>query len=116
MANEFRTTPQLGPQLDAVGPFYWDLRGRSFQTPSGVSPTTTDDIDPSYRLGNKEVGSDGHDYVLVRAHATITTGAFTVTEGTWATASGAGWELPPDVETAGGVKEGDIFHARKATL
>ncbi len=87
MANSvpFRTTPQLGPQLNEVFPTlpYWDAL-------AGITI-------PSYKPGNKEVGSDGHDYVWVQASAAIaatpTTGTqviLTETATNMAAATGAG--------------------------
>lgn len=101
----FRTTPQLGPQLPDVfnGLPYWDAHG-------GIS-------EPSYRLGNKEVGSDGHDYIWVRASAAISaaggngTQVSVTAEGTAAGGSG-GWYAPPGVA----IPEGAYFHARKGAL
>ena len=63
-STPFRTTPQLGPQLDDVftGLPYWDNNGVS---------------EPSYRLGNKELGSDGREYWFVQASADIAATATT---------------------------------------
>ena len=66
MANStpFRTTPQLGPQLDDVftGLPYWDMAGVLDGTTvvQGISS-------PSYKLGNSEFGDDGREYIWVRA-------------------------------------------------
>ncbi len=51
----FRTTPNLGLQLDDVsdGLPFWD--------------SNPDLTEASYRLGNKELGSDGGEYWFVRA-------------------------------------------------
>ena len=105
----FRTTPQLGPQIDEVftGVPYWDSQ-------LGLSIGDAD-IDPSYRLGNKEVGSDGHDYVWVKASAAIaatpTTGTqVTVTQPGFTVAAGAGgYFTPPGVA----ISEGQFLHVRK---
>lgn len=73
MANSvpFRTTPQLGPQLNEVfsGLPYWDLTGipgaTSVATPiSGVTS-------PSYKIGNVETGNDGAQYMWVRSNGVI---------------------------------------------
>lgn len=99
----FRTTPQLGPSLNERGTgFQWD------------GPGVTE---PSYRLGNKEVGNDGHDYVWVKASATIAAAAapgtqITITEPAFTAAAGAGGFYAP----VAGVASGDYFHARKSTL
>ncbi|GLQ53757.1 hypothetical protein [Devosia nitrariae] len=105
----FRTTPQLGPQIDEVvtGVPYWDSQ-------LGLSIGDTE-VDPSYRLGNKETGSDGHDYLWVKASADIaatpSTGTeVTVTEPGFMVAAGAGgYFTPPGVA----VSEGQFLHVRK---
>ena len=99
----FRTTPNLGLQLEDVsaGLPYWDAN--------------PDQTDPSYRLGNKEIGSDGGEYFMVKASAniaaaddtgkevTITYPAYTVAEGA------GGFYTPPGVA----IKDGDYFHVRR---
>lgn len=105
MANSipFRTTPQLGPQLNEVftGLPYWDAL-------AGITQ-------PSYKLGNKEVGNDGHDYVWVQASANVastpTTGTqVTLTEPAFTVATGAGgYYTPPGVA----VTAGQYLHVRK---
>lgn len=97
----FRTTPQLGPQLeDHSEKFYWD---------AGIE-------DVSYRLGNRETGSDGHEYILVQAGAALDAGDdVTINETTWvATAGSGGFEVPPGI--TGGVAADEYFHARKIAL
>lgn len=101
----FRTTPNLGLQLEDVsaGLPYWD-----------VNP---DQTDPSYRPGNKELGSDGGEYWMVTASADIAATADTGTEVdltfpayTVATKAGAGgFFTPPGVA----IKKGDCFHVRR---
>lgn len=101
----FRATPQLGPQLDDQGPFYWDKRATSFQDDSD-SPTTSDAINVSPTLGTKEIGSDGGEYFLTQASAAIDATATTgtqvaVTFATWTVATGAGgFYTPPGVAVA----------------
>lgn len=103
----FRTTPQLGPQLDDVftGLPYWDL--------GNVSAT-----EPSYKLGSRETGSDGHEYIWVRASAAISSATgngtqVTVDEPAMTAAAGSGgWYAPPGVAIA----SGQFFHARKGAL
>lgn len=109
MANSvpFRTTPQLGPQLDDVfdGLPYWDL---------ALNPNATD-VTASYKLGNVERGNDGGEYVWVKASAdiaaTATTGTqVTITFPAYTVATGAGgWYSPPGVA----VPSGAYFHARR---
>lgn len=98
----FRTTPNLGLQLSDVssGLPYWDNNGVT---------------EASYRLGNKELGSDGGEYFFVKASAdiaaTATTGtqvALTFPAYTVATGSG-GFYTPPDTA----VKSGDYLHVRR---
>lgn len=104
MANSvpFRTTPQLGPQLDDIftGLPYWD----------GVNITA-----PSYKLGTKEVGDDGGEYFFVQASAdiaaTATTGTqVTITFPAYTVATGAGGFYTP-VNTA--IVSGQYFHVRR---
>lgn len=98
----FRSSPQLGPELEVAytGPQSWD----------GLSVTA-----PSYQLGNTEKGSDGHDYTWVQAAGTLAAGAdIGITEATWLTTTGTTHEVPPGL--TGGVVAGQCFHARKLAL
>lgn len=100
----FRTTPQLGPQLnDKSAKFHWD----------GANIT---DVSP--RLGTREIGSDGHTYVLVKAAGTVAADSgVSINESTWvasADASDPEWEVPADV--TGGVVLNDIFWARATSI
>lgn len=105
----FRTTPQLGPQLDDVfnGLPYWDEH-------LGVGNALTD-LEASYRLGNVEMGSDGGEYIWVQASANIaataTTGTqVTITYPAYTVATGSGgFYTQPGVA----VLEGDYFHVRR---
>ena len=97
----FRTTPQLGPQLDEI-----ILETGVWFEPTGriISP----------QLGTRESGSDGHVYILVRASATIAAAAapgtqVTITEPAMTAAAGAGGFYAP-VE---GVTDEAFFWARK---
>lgn len=109
MANSvpFRTTPQLGPQLDDVftGLPYWDM---------GIN-TAAADVEPSYKLGNVEMGDDGGEYIWVQASAdiaaTATTGTpVTITFPAYTVATGAGGFYTP-VNTA--ITSGQYFHVRR---
>lgn len=92
----FRITPSLGPDVEQVGPYYWDL----------------DEPRATYQLGSKVVGSDGHDYIHVTAAADIAADtAVTINEATWVATAGAG-----DFKTTTAVKEGEAFHARVTAL
>lgn len=95
----FRITPSLGPDLEQfAAQFYWDLNSDT----------------PTYALGSKVIGSDGHDYVLVEAGAAFATAGtdVTINETTWvATAGAGGFETP-----IAGIASGDRFHARRTTL
>lgn len=114
MANSipFRTTPQLGPQLDDIfiGLPYWDLTG---MIDGGV--TVSGITSPSYKLGNVEMGNDGGEYVWVQASAQIAATASTGTQVTvtfpaWTVATGSGgWYSPPGQV----VPSGAYFHARR---
>lgn len=107
----FRTTPQLGPQLDHVftGVPYWDGA-------LGIQNAATD-VSPSYRLGNKEVGSDGHDYVFVKASAAIAANAngtqVAITEPAFTVATGSGgYWTPPNTA----IESGQYLHVRKGAV
>lgn len=114
MANSvpFRTTPQLGPQLDDVftGLPYWD-GALGIQNADAT-------VSPSYKLGNKEVGSDGHDYIWVKASADIASASgngtqVVVDEPAFTAAAGSGgWYSIPGVA----ITSGQYFHARKGAL
>lgn len=106
----FRITPSLGPGLETVipaGRVWFDVPGLM----SLISP----------RLGTKQVGSDGKDYVLVQASADIAAAAapgtqVTVTEPAFTAASGAGGFYAPNSKIApSGVPVGAFFWARRST-
>lgn len=98
----FRTTPQLGPQLSDV------FSGIPYYDNNGIT-------EPSYRLGDKELGSDGGEYFFVKASADIaatdTTGTqVTVTFPAYTVATGSGgFYTPPSTA----IKSGDYFHVRR---
>lgn len=107
MANTvpFRTTPELGPQLN-----YNDVNLPYYDALAGITT-------PSYKLGNKEVGNDGHDYVWVQASAAIAAAAspgtqIAITEPAFTAATGAGGYYAP----VAGVLINGYFHARKGAL
>lgn len=112
MANSvpFRTTPQLGMQLNAVNANYWDLRGETFAN-SSTAPTTSDVIDISSKLGTVEFGNDGREYYLVKASADISGTATTGTQvvitmpGYTVEAGSGGFYTAPDTA----YKNGDYF-------
>ena len=113
----FRTTPQLGPQLNQVftGLPYWDNPGPLLGSSGTIATGITS---PSYKLGNKEVGDDGHDYVWVRASANIaataTTGTqVTITEPAFTVATGSGGYWTPP---ATAIVSGQYFHVRKGAV
>lgn len=101
-AQPFRTTPQLGPQLNEVftGLPYWDNL-------AGITA-------PSYKLGNVEFGNDGAQYIWVQASAGIASTATTGTQvtvtpaGAAATGSG-GFYTPPGIA----ITSGQYLHVRK---
>jgi hypothetical protein len=96
----FRITPSLGPDLEQHAlQYYWDLNFPD---------------DPSYQLGSKVIGSDGHEYVFVEAAANIASAGtdVTINETTWVATAGAGtYETPVD-----NILAGEFFHARKILL
>lgn len=103
----YRITPSLGPDLEQKATaFYWDLNNVSG---AGVQRV-------SYQLGSKVVGSDAHEYVLVKAAGTIAAGTdVTIDENTWVATAGAGtYEVPPTL--TGGVVVDQFFHARKIAI
>lgn len=114
MANSvpFRTSPQLGPQLDDVfvGLPYWDLSGVQGTGGATVSGVT----EPSYKLGNRETGNDGHDYIWVQNGTAALAASATVTidEDTWVATAGAGGATAPAVA----VPAGAYFHARVTAI
>lgn len=100
----FRTTPQLGPQLDEVIP----ATGVWFN-PLGtvISP----------QLGTRESGSDGHVYILVKASAAIAAASapgteVVITEPAFTAATGDGAFFAP----VAGVASGAFFWARQEAL
>lgn len=107
----FRTTPQLGPQIDEVFTSmpYWDMGGNL------VNGNVTGLTEPSYKLGNRETGSDGHVYIWVRAASAIAALAspgreVAITEPAFTAATGTGgFYAPPGVA----IPAGAYFHARK---
>ena len=106
----FRTTPNLGPALNTVYPAmpFWDSH-------LGVSSGGVANAEASYRLGNKELGSDGGQYYWVKASADIAATATTGTQVTltfpaYTVAPGAGGFYTP-VNTA--ITTGQYFHVRR---
>lgn len=96
VTEPFRITPNLGPDLYQTGDeYYW-------AEPSGIV---------SYQLGVTVKGNDGHDYTHVTAGADFEAGdGVDIDEETWVAESGSSHTVVSDV------KEGEAFHARKATL
>lgn len=103
MPSPFRTTPQLGPNLtqQIVAGQVW------FDNPDLVSP----------KVGTRETGDDGHDYVFVRASAAIASAtpgtAIIVTEPAMTAATGAGAFQAPAGQA---VESGAYFWARKTSI
>lgn len=100
----FRSTAQLGAQFTQhAAKFHWD----------------GENVDVSYRLGNPEMGTDGHLYVLVQAGANFAASdGLSINQSTWvasADASDPEWGVPADIE-GGTVTNGEYFHARKTAL
>ena len=97
----FRITPNLGPGLTQTGEdYYWDT----------INPNVTE---PSYQLGTRVVGNDGHEYVHVTAAGALAADArVNINETTWvATANGTGTHMAPVAVTAG-----EAFQARTFAL
>lgn len=97
----FRITPSLGPDLEMHAlQNYWDLN-RAVTV-------------PSYPLGSKVIGQDGHEYVYVKAAANLATAGtdVTINETTWVATAGAGtYETP-----VANILADEYFHARKILL
>ncbi|MCK4207194.1 hypothetical protein J3U99_20715 [Brucella pituitosa] len=94
----YRITPTLGPDVEQhETKYYWDLNS------SGQ---------PSYALGTKVVGSDGHDYIHVKAGAALAKDVEVQINATTfvATAGAGGFTVPV------AVKNGEYFHAKKTAL
>lgn len=101
VTTPYRITPNLGPDLYQTGvDYYWD-------------EISTPDV-PSYQLGSKVIGNDGHEYVHVVAGSSNIAADATVSvdEETWvATAGGAGgWT------TVRAVLAGEACHVRRVAL
>lgn len=104
ITHPFRSTPQLGPGITTWSEHYWyDVGG----------------VDVSYRLGNKEFGTDGHEYIMAQAGAELAAGArVDIAEDTFVAttnASSGAWQVSPDIKE-GPVPEGAYFQARKFAL
>lgn len=106
----FRSTPQLGPALISKESSYWFLPPETYNDGS----TGTDDPEVSYRLGNVEMGADGHHYVMVVAGGALDAEDVVTISSAWVATGDAGgsYEVPADIE-GGAVASGDYFHARK---
>lgn len=103
MPSPFRTTPQLGPNFLQVLP-----NGNVWYDPKNL---------PSPKVGTRETGDDGHEYLFVQASSAIAAAAspgtaVTITEPAFTAASGAGGFNAP----IAGVPSGGYFWARKSAL
>lgn len=109
----FRITPSLGPQIDEVFPTtgpYWDNQLANISI-NGVT------IEPSYKLGSVVRGSDGGEYLFVKASGTIAATSDTGTQvaltrvgdGYTADTGSGGWYTPPDSAVA----TGEYVHVRR---
>jgi len=94
----FRTTPNLGPDLEQFDTQWW------YDPDGTVSPL----------LGNPELGSDGHYYILVKAGAALATAGtdVVINETTWVATAGAGtYETP-----VANIPNGAYFYARRIAV
>lgn len=107
----FRTTPQLGPQLDdtiAEGAVWFEAPVHSYAS------TQPDIISP--QLGTVEFGSDGYQYMLVKSSASISAASspgtqLAIDEAAYTAAAGSeGWYAP-----VAGVADDTYFWARKGS-
>ena len=93
----YRTTPTLGPDVDQSSTqFYWDM----------ISTSAA----PSYALGTRVTGSDGYEYVYVKAGSSDINAATQVQidAGTLVATAGSG-----GFYTVAAVPANAYFHARK---
>lgn len=97
----FRTTPNLGPDVDQ-----FELSYAGWITPGSIDFTPL--------LGNPELGSDGHYYVFVKAGAAFATAntAITINETTWVATAGAGGYVTP----VAAIPNNAYFYARSKAL
>jgi len=95
MAEPFRITPSLGPDLTQTGEdYYWDT----------IAPNVTE---PSYQLGSVVVGNDGYHYIHVIADDDFAAdAAVDVDMDTFEATAGGDFVAPVAVAA------GDAFHAR----
>ena len=101
----FRTTPSLGPDVEqAATVYYWD---QGVTTPAGVQL-------PSYQLGSRVSGSDGCDYLHVKAGGNIAANTQTAitSDGTFVATTGG----TSGFYTVAAVTTGQFFHARKGNV
>jgi len=93
-----RISPLLGPDIEQhADKYYWEL--------SSIGT-------PSYALGTKVVGSDGLDYIHVKAAANLAKDAeVTINETTFLATAGSG-----DFTVPVAVKSGEYFHAKRKKL
>ena len=104
VATPFRITPNLGPNLtQAETQFYWD----GIFDPTGTKA-------PSYALGTRVTGSDGHAYVFAKNGGTAlaANARVNLTEGTWLAAANATGTHQAVVA----VPANAYFHARQYAL
>ena len=104
----FRITPSLGPDLHQTGAdYYWDMIGAAKDIAGNA-------VAPSYQLGTKVIGNDGHEYVHVTALADLEEEDKVVIDD-------ATWVATEDNSTGThqalmAVKKDEAFQARKLTL
>lgn len=98
----FRTTPQLGPALDAVipaGDAWYDIPGKG----TIASP----------QYGTKETGSDGRDYIWVKAGGAIAATTQIALDASFNATTGGSTGY---FTQATAVATGDSFWARKGVV
>lgn len=97
----FRTSPNLGPDIEQ-----FDTSYSGWMTPANIDYTPL--------LGNPELGSDGHYYVLVKAGAAFASAgtALSINETTWTATAGAGGYVTP----VASIPINAYFYARSKAL
>ena len=101
----FRTTPSLGPDVEqAATAYYWDFGST---TPAGVQLG-------SYQVGSRVSGSDGCDYLHVKAGGGIAanTQVAITSDGTFVATTGG----TSGFYTVAAVLSGQFCHVRKGNV
>lgn len=116
ISTVYRNSPVLGPSITEHATSFWFLPPGTYDL-DGSTPVDDNPL-MSYKLGTMVKGSDGHDYLVVKAGAEHAASArLDVNETTWATSANAAgaWMVPADIVN-GPVASGAYFHARRYAI